>query len=80
MSGKLVVFSEADLQAFIDGQMAEDERESFLEFLVNNPEEGARVRAYLQQADALRHKADQTIAEPAPDYLSEIIARARQKK
>lgn len=78
MSNKLDFFSQADLQAFIDGQMAEDERESFLEFLLNNPEEGARVRAYRQHAEALKHIADKMLAEPMPERLGEIIARARR--
>ena len=78
MPARLDVFLEADLQAFIDGQMAEGERESFLEFLVNNPEEAERARLYREQAEALQHRAEQMLEGPTPDRLSEILARARK--
>jgi anti-sigma factor RsiW len=58
--------TEADLQAYVDGQLSESRRIEVETFLAANSEEAERVRAYQKQNEMLRTLFDQIRDEPIP--------------
>jgi anti-sigma factor RsiW len=57
---------EERLHAFIDGALPPAERAAFEAFLLENPEEGLRLRAYVEQRGRLRQAFDPVLSEPVP--------------
>ncbi|MGB8148230.1 MAG: anti-sigma factor, partial [Azonexus sp.] len=55
--------TEADLHAYVDGQLPETRRAEVEDYLAAQPEAAARVRAYCVQRDALRQHYDPVLDE-----------------
>jgi len=59
-------FNEADLQAYVDGRLAEPRKSEFEAWLAARPEEAERVAAYRHLGDELRATYDPLLEEPLP--------------
>lgn len=62
--------NEDRIQAYVDGQLDEADRQSFEELLQQNNELAARVAAYRQQNDLLRQMFNPVLDEPVPERLT----------
>ena len=62
-------FTEADLQAYVDGRLGEPRKSELEAWLGARPEEAERVAAYRQLGDEVRATYDPLLAEPVPDRL-----------
>lgn len=60
---------ELDLQAYVDGVAGQARRAEVEAYLVERPEEAARIRAYRAQDAALRTLFDPVLDEPVPAAL-----------
>lgn len=58
--------NEADLHAYIDGQLNEERRAEVEAYLAEHPAEAARVQAYREQNQALHALFDPILQEPVP--------------
>ena len=61
--------SNADLHAYVDGELPESRHAEITSWLQEHPEEAARVEAYRAQKQALRQLFDPVLDEPLPDAL-----------
>ena len=68
---------EAELHAFIDGQLTPERQAELDLWLAQRPDEASRVTAYREQKRALRALFDPVLAEPLPPRLA---AAARQRR
>jgi len=66
--------SDADIHAFVDGQLAPDRREHVAAAIAGNPELAARVADMRQRNALLREALDPVLAEPIPARLLEAAA------
>ncbi len=66
--------TEADLQAWIDGALPAARRGKVENYLVDKPEEAARVRAYLEHKQALRALFNPVLDEALPEHLSTLAS------
>jgi len=64
---------EQDLQAFVDGQLDEEQHAKIADYLNQNPEEAKRVAAYRQQNDLMHGLFDPILDEPIPESLREPL-------
>jgi len=62
-------FTEADLQAYVDGRLAEPRRSELEAWLAARPEEADRLSAYRQLGEELRSTYDPLLAEPVPESM-----------
>lgn len=67
MSGLPV--TEAELHAYVDGELPEARRRDIEAYLDHHPEDAARLAAYRRQNDALRELFDPVLDEPVPQRL-----------
>ncbi|MGB8543788.1 MAG: anti-sigma factor [Azonexus sp.] len=67
--------TEADLHAYVDGQLPETRRAEVEDYLAAQPEAAARVRAYCVQRDALRQHYDPVLDEEIPASLWRLAAK-----
>lgn len=63
--------TEAELQAWIDGQLAPERGEAVGDYLTLHPAEAARLQAYREQNAALRALYHPVLAEPVPPAWTE---------
>ncbi len=70
-------FSEAELQAWVDGRLTPDQTRAVEQWLDANPDAAKRWRGYRQDAAALNHLFDPVLAEPLPRRLHPDVIRAR---
>ncbi len=61
--------NEADLHAYVDGQLSEERRAEVEAYLAEHPAEAARVQAYREQNSALHALFDPVLQEPVPDRI-----------
>ena len=66
--------TEADLQAWVDAALPEARRGEVEGYLAAQPEEAERVRAYLEQKQALKSLFDPVLDEPLPENLSALAS------
>lgn len=66
--------TEADLQAWVDAALPEARRGEVEGYLAAQPEEAERVRAYLEQKQALRSLFNPVLDEPLPEKLSALAS------
>ena len=59
-------FTEADLQAYVDGRLGEPRKSEVEAWLTVRPEEAERIAAYRQLGDEVRATYDPLLAEPLP--------------
>lgn len=69
-----LAITEADLQAWIDGALPAARRGEVEDYLAAQPEEAARVRAYLEQKQALRSLFNPVLDEALPEHLSALAS------
>ncbi|MFS2066873.1 anti-sigma factor family protein [Duganella sp. CT11-72] len=62
--------TEAELQAWVDGQLPPPRRAAIDDYLALHPAEAARLRAYREQAVALRARYSPVLDEPVPPALA----------
>jgi anti-sigma factor RsiW len=61
--------TEAELHAYLDGQLEEARRVTVEAYLAANPAEAERVRAYARQNEQLHTLFDSVLGEPVPEAL-----------
>jgi anti-sigma factor RsiW len=69
--------TEAELQAYVDGRVAEPRRAEIDAWLASRPEEAERIATYRQLNDDLRATYDPLLAEPVPHHMR-LPARRRR--
>lgn len=69
--------TEADLHAYVDGELPADRREAVATWLAEHPGEAATVAAWRAQAESIRARYGATVDEPVPARLKldEIMRR-----
>ena len=70
MSTELPI-TEADLQAFIDGRLADGRRVEVEAWLASRPDEALRVAQLRGQREALHDLYDPVLDEPVPEVQSD---------
>ena len=68
--------TEADLHAYVNGQLPETRRAEVEDYLSSQPGAAARVHAYRAQRDALRQHYDPVLEEEIPASLLQLAGRA----
>ena len=66
--------TEADLQAWVDAALPATRRAEVEDWLAAQPEEAGRLRAYLEQKQALRALFNPMLDEPLPEGLSALAS------
>lgn len=66
---------QADLHAYIDGELDPDRRLAFEAFLASNPAVAARLHDYLHQREALRQGFARMAADPPPKHTESLTGR-----
>jgi anti-sigma factor RsiW len=66
---------ESDLHAYVDGRLSATGRAEVEAFIANHPDEAERLRAWRDQASALRALYDPILDEPVPAELAAIPPR-----
>ena len=61
--------SEDELSAYVDGELPADRREAVALWLAENPEQAAKVAAWLAQSESIRARYGAVADEPVPDRL-----------
>lgn len=67
--------SDERLSAWFDGELAADERAAVEAWLREHPEDGARVRLWAADGDALRARFGPMLDEPVPELLRTTVLR-----
>jgi anti-sigma factor RsiW len=70
---------DADIQAFVDGQLPPDRAQRVAAAVASNPELGARVADMRSRNALLREALEAVLAEPIPDRLLEAARRPPRK-
>lgn len=65
--------TEADLQAYVDGQLSEPRRGEVAAYLAARPDEAAKVAAYRQMNQELRALFDPVLQEDLPERLRAVL-------
>jgi anti-sigma factor RsiW len=68
--------TETDLQAYVDGRLAEEARAAVDEWLQSHPDDAERVADYRRLSDALRSAYDPVLDEAVPERLATAGPRA----
>lgn len=74
MSSELPI-TEADLQAYIDGRLAQGRHAEIGAWLANRPDEAERIAQLRSQRDNLRALYDPVLGEPVPERLARVAQR-----
>jgi len=72
--------SEADLQAYADGNLPEERRAAVVAWLAAHPEDAERIEAYRRIAEELRTSYDDVLHEPVPERLQRAVHRPRSRR
>lgn len=67
------VVTDADLHAYIDGELPPDRRAEIETYLTAHPEAAARLQAYEEDKRALRTLFNPLLAQPLPDSLQALV-------
>jgi anti-sigma factor RsiW len=65
-----ILFTEAELHAYVDGVLPESRLATVEAYLADHPAEAARVAAYREQVATLRREFDPVMDEPLPQRLA----------
>ncbi|MGA8006014.1 MAG: anti-sigma factor [Burkholderiales bacterium] len=74
MSSELPI-TEADLQAYIDGRLAQGRHAEIEAWLATRPDEAERIAQVRSQRDNLRAIYDPVLGEPVPERLARVAQR-----
>lgn len=69
MIDRISPVSEDELHAYVDGELPTDRREAVASWLAENPEQAAKVAAWLAQAEGVRARYGAAAEEPVPEHL-----------
>ena len=72
--------SEADLQAYADGNLPEERRAAVAAWLAAHPEDAERIETYRRIAEELRTSYDAVLHEPVPERLQRALPRPRMRR
>ena len=61
------------LNAWLDDELANDDRARVEAWLRDHPEDAARVRLWAADAEGLRARLDNVLAEPVPQRLTQVV-------
>lgn len=73
-----VPVTEAELHAYLDGELPEARRAAVEAYLAAHPAEHARINAYRAQGEELRALYEPVLAEPVPERLVAALAHRRR--
>jgi len=68
-------FSDADLGAYVDGELDADTRSRLDALLANQPEDAARLEAYRRQNKELQNLFDPVLEEPIPTAMLDLVMK-----
>ncbi len=71
--------TDAQINAYVDGELDEASRLEFEQLLLNNPEDAARVAAYKQQNDELQNLYGALIEEPVPAEMRKMVMQHKSR-
>ncbi|MHA1564390.1 MAG: anti-sigma factor family protein [Alphaproteobacteria bacterium] len=71
--------TDADLNAYVDGELEERARVEMEAWLAANPDDAARVEAYRQQNRELHDLFDSVIDEPIPSEMPDLVMQSRPR-
>jgi anti-sigma factor RsiW len=66
---KFSLITEEELQAYVDGRLAQARRAEVESYLGSHPEDSARIQAYIEQGERLRALYAPVLEEPVPGRL-----------
>ena len=72
--------TEADLQAYADGNLAEERRPAVAAWLAAHPEDAERIESYRRIAEDLRTSYGGVLREPVPERLQRALRRPRTRR
>jgi anti-sigma factor RsiW len=72
--------TEADLQAYADGKLAEERRAAVAAWLAAHPEDAERIESYREMAEALRSSYEGVLSEPVPERLRRTVQSGRVRQ
>ena len=72
-------FTDTDLSAWLDGELAPERREALDAALRDDPERAARARLWAADREALRARLDPTLGEPLPPRLVHTVWHHRAR-
>ncbi|HLT01409.1 MAG TPA: hypothetical protein VK001_04490, partial [Geminicoccaceae bacterium] len=70
---KRSVFTDRQLQDYIDGRLSERDRASVAAYLLAHPDVAAEVETVRRQSEALRALGQEILDEPVPERLREVL-------
>ena len=71
--------TEADLQAYADGNLPEERRSAVAAWLAAHPDDAERIETYRRIAEELRTSYDGVLHEPVPERLQRAVQRPRTR-
>lgn len=72
--------TEADLQAYADGKLAEEQRAAVAGWLAAHPDDAERIESYRRIADELRSTYQGVLDEPVPERLERALRSSRARR
>jgi anti-sigma factor RsiW len=72
--------TEADLQAYADGELPEQRRAAVAAWLTAHPDDGERIESYRRLAEELRGTYQGVLDEPVPERLERALRPARMRR
>jgi anti-sigma factor RsiW len=72
--------TEADLQAYADGKLAEERRTAVAAWLAAHPEDAERIENYRRLAEELRSTYQGVLDEPVPERLERALRPSRARR
>lgn len=72
--------TEADLQAYADGNLAEERRHAVAAWLAAHPDDAERIESYRRIAEDLRTSYGGVLHEPVPERLQRALRRPRKRR
>jgi anti-sigma factor RsiW len=72
--------TEADLQAYADGNVAEERRAAVAAWLAAHPDDAERIESYRRIAEEMRTSYDGVLHEPVPERLRRALRRPRTRR
>ena len=72
--------SEADFQAYADGELPEARRSEVAAWLASHPEDAERIEAYRRIGEELRSSYQAVLQEPVPERLRRTVRRAGTRR
>tara|TARA_Y100001936_G_scaffold252501_1_gene312407 strand:+ start:15373 stop:16149 length:777 start_codon:yes stop_codon:yes gene_type:complete len=72
-------FGDAELNAFLDGELDADSQEILLTWLAENPNAEKRLQALREDRDRLKELHNDFLSESVPERFTQLIARAPVK-